>query len=222
MNKHITISTTIKKKILSVAIAAIFGGMLYINLMSAQSTPVNAYPAVLANSTKAEEIVEQPSQNVLFITTHEQVQDKPLIGLQKVANDTKPKIEDIYADPEKVAKLEKYLRRRGSPLADYAQYIVLKADEYGIDYRLVASISIVESSGCLHTYRPNNCWGWGGQEGAATFASLEQGIDTVSRGMARYYANGATTPYAMESSYCPPCTTWGAKVSSVMSAIEAS
>lgn len=127
------------------------------------------------------------------------------------------KIDNIYADPEKVRKVEAYLISRGSPLASKAKHIVKMASIYGVDYRLVPAISIIESSGCIHMYRSNNCWGWGGIH----FASLEDGVTAVTVGMAKYYANGATSPYAMQRSYCPPCTTWGAKVTGVMSQIEA-
>jgi hypothetical protein len=37
---------------------------------------------------------------------------------------------------------------------------VKAADTYGIDYRLAPSISIIESSGGIHTFRTYNGWGW--------------------------------------------------------------
>ncbi len=207
-----------QKHMLAVAVAVITISMLYTNISDLLSTPISASSATLEQSKPAQ-VNDNFTLSTLPMTGDVNTQFSALSAVQQ---DVSPKVRDLYADPVKVAKLERYLRRRGSPLADYAEVLVMKADEYGIDYRLVASISIIESNGCRHTYRVNNCWGWGGQEHAATFANLEQGIDTVSRGMGRYYANGATSPYAIEGSYCPPCTTWGAKVSSVMQAIEAS
>ena len=117
----------------------------------------------------------------------------------------------------RVEKIRKYLDQRNSPLADYAREFVAAADEYGIDYRIVASISIIESEGGKHTFKPYNAWGWG----KSGFSSWEEGIWTVSKGISKYYANGATTPKAISYSYCPPSSqSWATKVQYVMNQVE--
>jgi len=134
----------IKKNILSVAVVSIFSTLIYLNIAAYTSTPISASETILANSATASNITDESvldSQSLLNTSL------TPIQGLDAVESDTSVKIRDIYADPVKVGKLERYLRRRGSPLADHAEVLVMKADEYGIDYRLVASISIIESSG---------------------------------------------------------------------------
>ena len=118
----------------------------------------------------------------------------------------------------RVVKIQSYLEKRNAPLAAYAKDFVKAADAYGIDYRLVASISVVESGGGLNTFKPYNAWGWGNM----TFSSWEEGIWTVSKGMAKYYSLGLTTPRSISYSYCPPSSdSWASKVQYVMNQIEA-
>ena len=118
----------------------------------------------------------------------------------------------------RVAKIQAYLSQRNAPLADYAKEFVAAADKYGIDYRLVASISVIESEGGKNTFRPYNAWGWG----KSGFTSWEEGIWKVSEGLSKYYAKGLTTPRLISKSYCPPSADhWATKVQYVMDKIEA-
>jgi hypothetical protein len=139
------------------------------------------------------------------------------INVEKIEieeNKISPKEIDIK---NKAEKIKKYLSKRNAPLVDYAEEFVKAADEYGIDYRLVAAISIIESNGGKHTFRPYNAWGWG----KSGFKSWKDGIWSVSKGLAKYYESGRTTPQSIAPSYCPPnATTWARKVSYVMSMIS--
>ena len=115
-----------------------------------------------------------------------------------------------------VENVRAYLVQRNSPLAQYAQEIVKAANEYGIDYRLVPAISIIESSGGIHTFRTYNAWGWGKKN----FSSWEEGIWAVSKGLGNYYAKGLNTPQKISVYYCPPSAgEWARKVSFVMKQI---
>jgi DNA-binding protein len=117
----------------------------------------------------------------------------------------------------KVSKIRKYLANRNSPLADYAEEFVKAADHYGIDYRLVAAISIIESGGGIKNFKPYNAWGWG----TSGFSSYKEGIWAVSKGLSKYYAGGSTTPQTIAPRYCPPnATNWANKVSYVMNMIS--
>ena len=117
----------------------------------------------------------------------------------------------------KVRKIRTYLAGRNSPLADYAEEFVKAADHYGIDYRLVAAISIIESGGGIKNFRPYNAWGWG----KSGFSSWKEGIWAVSKGLGKYYAGGRTTPQTIAPRYCPPnATAWANKVSYVMGVIS--
>jgi hypothetical protein len=127
------------------------------------------------------------------------------------------KISSVNVPEWKVSRVRSFLKNRGAPLATKARYLVQAAQYYGIDYRLVASISIIESSGGKNTYRPYNAWGWGGAENAFTFKSWEDSITTVSRGLAGYYAGGAVTPTQIAPTYNPHTPKeWARKVTFIM------
>ena len=151
-----------------------------------------------------------------------------LLSEEQVAKEATNEIEEVVIedeiDPElvidpnskKIENVKDYLSKRNSPLAEYAEVLVTAADEYGIDYRLVVAISIIESGGGKNCFRPHNAWGWG----KMTFESWEEGIYTVSKGLGKYYANGATTPALIAPSYCPPhATKWAYNVQYVMNQI---
>jgi hypothetical protein len=117
----------------------------------------------------------------------------------------------------KVSQIRSYLSKKNSPLAEYAEEFVKASDEYGIDYRLVAAISIIESGGGKHCFRPYNAWGWG----KSGFDSFKDGIWQVSKGLSKYYADGLDLPKEIAYRYCPPnAVKWGNNVSYVMSVIS--
>jgi len=117
---------------------------------------------------------------------------------------------------EKVFRIRKYLQSRKSPLSHYAEDFVNASEEYHIDYRIVASISIIESGGGKKNFRPFNAWGWGNNG----FSDWTEGIWTVSKGIGKYYSKGLTTPRLISYSYCPPSSdAWASKVQAVMNII---
>ena len=125
--------------------------------------------------------------------------------------------ESLLIKKDKIRKVEKYLNGRNSPLAKYAEEFVEAADHYNIDYRLVAAISIIESGGGKHNFRPHNAWGWGRR----SFNSWEEGIWEVSRGLSVYYSRGMDTPSKIAPRYCPPnAEKWASNVTYVMNLIE--
>ncbi len=109
-------------------------------------------------------------------------------------------------DPRIVA-MRKFLLDYNSPMYPYADVFVTEADKYGLDWRLVASISGVESAfGNMTPYQSNNAWGWRGGPGGdwSRWPSWKEGIETVTRGLAQGYGTHLT-PFQIESTYCPPC-----------------
>lgn len=138
-------------------------------------------------------------------------------SLKKISVSLIDTISQLNVPEGKVLSVKNYLSSRGAPLASEAKYLVQAAQYYNIDYRIVAAISIVESSGGKHTYRPYNAWGWGGSENAFTFKSWKQSITTVSSGISKYYAGGATTPALIAPRYNPHTPNeWSRKVAFVM------
>ncbi len=91
----------------------------------------------------------------------------------------------------RVKILRDYLNQYFSPLSANAKDFVEYADAFNLDWRLVASISGVEST--FGKFIPNNsynAWGWGVYgNNVILFSSWREGIETVSRGLRENYLN---------------------------------
>lgn len=195
-----------KKEILQKNILAIVAGILFTGLIL--NTVEKIAPTKVLSINQAS-LVALEEESIKYLDSN-QIQERILEeAVSTRAEDTQTL--------RKVENIKKYLNKRNSPLAEYAHEFVAAANEYGIDYRLVASISIIESSGGIHTFRTYNAWGWG----KMNFSSWEEGIWAVSKGLGKYYSRGLTTPQRISVYYCPPSASdWARKVSFVMSQIE--
>jgi len=111
----------------------------------------------------------------------------------------------IKGEDSRVKILESFLNKYSSPLAPFASDFVKTADNYDLDWRLVASISGVESTFGKHVpYNSYNGWGWGIYgKNVIYFSSWEEGIETVSRGLRENYINKwkATNTYEIGRIY---------------------
>lgn len=79
-------------------------------------------------------------------------------------------------DPRTV-RLETFLARLHCPIAGMAADFVHAADQNRLDWRLLPSISVIESGGGK-AYRNNNIFGW--NNGLEPFPSLRAGLDVVA------------------------------------------
>lgn len=79
-------------------------------------------------------------------------------------------------DP-RLARLIEFFNAAGSPLTAVAQEFLAAADRYHLDWRLLPSISLVESGGGKNC-KGNNIFGWGA--GEWVFSSIRDGINTVA------------------------------------------
>ena len=112
----------------------------------------------------------------------------------------------------RVLALREFLRDYNSPMYPFAHVFVREADKYGLDWRLVASISGIESA--FGQYVPQkagysyNAWGWTGNPDPAIrwryFSGWSEGIAVVTKGLATGYGTDLT-PYQIVPSYCPDC-----------------
>ena len=143
----------------------------------------------------------------------------PLLGSKKhsdmegISDDKIQNLEDsqtsrgiITADP-RVTAMRQFLMDYDSPMYPYSDVLVNEADSHNLDWRLVASISGVESAfGNLIPHQSNNAWGWRGDPTRdwSHFNSWEHGIKEVTSGIARVYGT-EMSPFEMEPIYCPPC-----------------
>ncbi|PJA22434.1 hypothetical protein COX59_02910, partial [Candidatus Beckwithbacteria bacterium CG_4_10_14_0_2_um_filter_47_25] len=102
--------------------------------------------------------------------------------------------------------IKAYLAKYNSPLLPHADYLVNAARSYRIDPRLLVAIAQQESNLCKKIPDDSfNCWGWGiHSRGTLGFASYEEAIDAVVKGLAKnYFGEGLTTPEAIMGIYTP-------------------
>ena len=130
----------------------------------------------------------------------------------------------VTQGPDNRAKILKiYLERYNSPLAEYSDTFVEEADKNNIDWKLVASISGVESTyGKAIPASSYNGWGFGiyGNH-VLRFTSWKDGIQTVSKSLRDDYIDkyGAKNVYEIGAIYAAS-PTWASRVSYNMSQIE--
>lgn len=103
-------------------------------------------------------------------------------------------IEDVRA--ERAAKIDAYYNDRSMPLEGHGMKMVLEAEKYGIDWRLIPAIAVRESSGGKNACY-NNPFGWGSCK--IKFKSYEESIEALARNLgganqktASYYAGKST------------------------------
>ena len=120
--------------------------------------------------------------------------------------------------------LKQYLAFYDSPLTAYANFIVVMADKYKIDFRLITAIAQQESNLCKVIPAGSfNCWGWGiHSKGSLGFVSFEEGIEIVSAGLKNEYLDkGYTSPEEIMSKYTPLSNgSWAYGVTKFLSQME--
>ena len=185
-----------KEKVLAIITGILFFGMIVntINSESALNIVQKDSAAYIPEDKSVEETVDNIEEKV-------------------IEDNINP---ELTINPEQIEQVKSYLSKRNSPLVEYADILVTAAYEYGIDYRLVAAISVIESEGGKHCFKPYNAWGWGSK----SFESWEDGIYSITKGLGKYYANGLTTPALIAPVYCPPnASKWASNVQYVMDQI---
>lgn len=116
----------------------------------------------------------------------------------------------VLAGDARALLLSKFLTQHGSPMAEYAGYIVDRAEHYDIDYRLVSAIAMCESNAGkrMPSKDSHNAWGISvetGETSGAKFPNWLYAIDWVSRYLKeKYYARGITSLIDIGAIYAPP------------------
>jgi len=108
---------------------------------------------------------------------------------------------EVKQDDPRLSRLQKYFGDRDCPLRDSAKDFLLAADQNHLDWRLLPSISIIESSGGKY-YGNNNVFGW--DSAKEKFSSVRAGIHYVAAQLGkskRYRARISTE----SSSFTIPC-----------------
>ena len=117
-----------------------------------------------------------------------------------------------FRDDPRLSALRHFFSKADCPAANYSDVFLEAADVYKLDWRLLPSISYIESTGGKFA-RNNNFFGW--DSGKASFDTPVQAIHQVGYSLshsARYRSKNLDTVLA---SYNPDIE-YGAKVKSVM------
>lgn len=118
----------------------------------------------------------------------------------------------ITSSDGRIRAVEQFFAGYKSVLADQADTFIEVADKYGLDWRLLPSISMQESNGARRMIpSSNNPFGYGiyGDK-VLKFESFENAIETVGKGLKEnYISQGLTTPEAIMAKYTPPSVALG-------------
>ena len=88
---------------------------------------------------------------------------------------------ECRADDPRLAMLKRFFHAVNSPLERLASVFIREADEHELDWRLLPSLSFVESTGGKSP-RGNNIFGW--NNGNSNFPSISEGIHVVASRLA--------------------------------------
>ncbi len=136
----------------------------------------------------------------------------------------------VKAGDARALLLTRFLSDHQSPLSEYADYILDRADYYGVDFRLLPAIAMCESNvgKRMPSKDSHNAWGISvetGEVSGAKFPNWLYAIDWVSRYMKeKYYARGITDLIDIGAIYAPPSVekgnSWANCVSHFMEQIQ--
>ena len=113
---------------------------------------------------------------------------------------------NIVAEDARLVAVKSFFKKYNSDLLPYAKEVILAADKYDLDFRLVPAIAMQESNLCKKAPEGSyNCWGFGIYAKKVTkFDNYKEAIDTVTKTLAvQYKANGLETPEQIMTRYTP-------------------
>lgn len=129
-----------------------------------------------------------------------------------------------YKKVNRKQALTKFFEKYNSPLKDNVDTFIEEADKFGIDYRIIPSISCMESTcGKFLIKNSYNPFGWGIYgDNAIHFNNYDEAIRTVATGLNKgYFAKGYDTVEEIAPIYTPPnSTNWKNGVSFFMNEIS--
>jgi len=90
---------------------------------------------------------------------------------------------------ERITKIESYYARHNLPLQGEAEHFITAAKEHGIDWRLVAAIGFIESTGGKFSCQTADysAFGWGSCN--INFDSYAESIDVISMNLGGHNPN---------------------------------
>ena len=167
--------------------------------------PMITSPLALGNIDKIETTQSALVQKI-------NIDAKGTLALNKIAEAEAELLE------AKAEAIDTYFRERGMPLAGHGMGMVLAAEKYDLDYRLLAAIAVRETTGglaaCPVTYKRTgdmgykyNVFGWGSCK--IRFESYEAGFEVLAKNLSgnnpktAYHYDDKTTKEILRA-YNPP------------------
>jgi hypothetical protein len=95
---------------------------------------------------------------------------------------TSPRVQSVMhpkqqTDP-RLIQLQRFFAENSSPVGELSEDFLKEADAYDLDWRLLPSLSIIESGGGKE-FKNNNIFGW--DSGNTAFPTIEAGIHHVAK-----------------------------------------
>lgn len=152
------------------------------------------------NTVARAETQELALEKALSITNEINPTPLPQLPLTTISITTPVELLPPPKRDPRAEKLEIYLMKQNSYLADYTDLIVSESDKYGVNPEVLVVISGVESGYCKINFKPYNCWGYGD----FSWSSPEEAITEYMRLMnIGYFSKGAKTLESIASPYNP-------------------
>lgn len=105
-----------------------------------------------------------------------------LVAATQHADPDVSKKEVVAAADPRAGKIRRFFTRCSCPASKYAADFIMAADQHKLDWRLLPSLSFLETTGGK-TQRNNNMFGW--SNGDARFPTLRAGIYVVASRLSR-------------------------------------
>lgn len=172
------------KLILSLSYFAILPIVIAVSILFVLSLPPQNNPSGLFNTKPSVIYAALPSTQDSYSISNEQFAEE----------DARTEI------------VRQFFGRYSSPLEPYAKDIITKADEYGLDFRLLPAIAMQESYLCQQEPEGSfNCWGYGIYGGKVrTFDGYSNAIDVITKTLAiKYKKQGLSSPEEIVTLYTP-------------------
>lgn len=160
---------------------------------SAQIIISNAYTFIYSFGRSSTAIALVIALVITSLWAHTSQAEAPFLSSNETINEV---IVDGLTTTERAEKIDAFYISKGNlPLAGYGLAMVQYADEYELDWRLVASIGFIESTGGKFACKSvsYSAFGWGSCK--ISFSSYEESIETITKNLgghnpntARYYA----------------------------------
>ena len=139
------------------------------------------------------------------------------------------KEEEVDTLKSKADAVDAYFKEHDMPLAGTGMKMVQEAEKNGLDWPLLASIAVIESTGGKFDCKKvdNNPFGWGSCRSGFGFESIDEAIETVARNLggnnpkSAHHYSGKNTKEILQT-YNPPSIvkTYAEQVISVMNEMK--